>query len=146
MFIGDVCKLINFVCPCADIYIYIYIDRYLNVKVVKIEFVYGRTCLCIGTNYSTICTLLWFYYGTLMGLHVLHTLQKYQIIISNSCWEINIFVFLPKVELQTCHALLWERWQSPRPGLHNVKVNACHLVHYILKLEKIRFIHIHVNW
>ena len=40
--------------------------------------------MCIGTNYGAICELIWFSFGTLMLLHVLHTLLMFQVDISNS--------------------------------------------------------------
>ena len=49
MYIGDVCKLINFRLPLCG---YIFIDKYLNVKVVNC----GENRVCVGGK--CVCTFL----------------------------------------------------------------------------------------
>ena len=49
----------------------------------------------ISANYSAISELILFSFDILMSLHVLHTVLKLQVNISNSSLIINIYVFLP---------------------------------------------------
>ena len=35
--------------------------------------------MCIGADYSAICEPIWFFFGTLMSLHVLHILLVIQV-------------------------------------------------------------------
>ena len=69
--------------------------KYLMVKRRKIEFCRGRMCMHISANYGAICKSIWFYFGTLVSLHVLHILFKSQINILIRTKVINLFVFLP---------------------------------------------------
>ena len=52
-------------------------------------------CMCIGTDYSAMCKLIWFCFDMLMHMHVLHILLIFQFDILNSFWVINLYVFLP---------------------------------------------------
>ena len=98
--------------------------------------------MCISTDYSANLELIWFCFGRLMHLHVLHILLHFRSISIIVFELLDFMCFYPRLSLAACHED-WERWQSPGLGVPLCE-GKCMLFIIIVARGNSLIVHIHL--